>query len=90
MRRDSICIIGWDNLIQTEFVKKTLLASCPLTHHQPVSAAVALKKRNHCLIQISTDFCNTIGTNRKCHRRPATSAFGGLTDVRIVVADFRV
>ena len=25
---------------------------------------------------------SVVGTNRKCHRRLATSAFGGLTDIR--------
>ncbi len=28
------------------------------------------------------------GTKRKCHRRFATSAFGGLTDITIVVLEF--
>ena len=32
------------------------------------------------------DFCNTIGTKRKCHRCLATSAFGGLTDIRCLLS----
>jgi hypothetical protein len=35
------------------------------------------------------DFINNIGTKRKCHRRLATSAFEGLTDLTNVIADFR-
>ncbi len=38
---------------------------------------------------IQTPRMSAIGTKRKCQRRPATSAIGGLTDIRIVVRDFR-
>jgi hypothetical protein len=31
-----------------------------------------------------------VGTKWKLHRRLATSAFGGLTDIKNVVADFRI
>ncbi len=33
---------------------------------------------------------SAFGTKRKCHRRLATSAVGGITDIRIVVRDFRL
>ena len=36
------------------------------------------------------DFINKIGTRRKYHGRPATSAYEGLTDMTNVVADFRL
>ena len=36
------------------------------------------------------DLTSVDGTKRKCHRRLATSAFGGLTDITIVVRDFRL
>jgi hypothetical protein len=39
---------------------------------------------------IQTPPMSPIGTKRKCHRRLATSAFEGLTDIRIVVRDFRL
>ncbi len=32
---------------------------------------------------------SVVGTKRKCHRRLATSAIGGLTDITNVVRDFR-
>jgi hypothetical protein len=68
-------MIGRDNLIQTEFVKKTLLAPCLPPHHQPVSAAAASTKRNHCSIQISTDFCNTICQDRTLAAPQIASCF---------------
>src|SRR5271154_1745706 len=64
-----------------KLVEQLTLVTLQTAHHGSTSPRFASTQRNHASRQVSTDFCNKIGTFRTCRLSCPMSAFEGRADL---------
>src|SRR5229473_2171395 len=75
-----------NRVAKTKLVEQLTLVTLQTAHHGSTSPRFASAERNHGSRPISTDFCNKIGTFRKCCDVRFTAVIGGKADMAGPVA----